>query len=578
MNNKRIFWFALFLFMSMYMLADIDPSVKNRAENGDADAQVKVAKMYADDGNLTEAFKWLQKAGEKNHPEAFYHLGQYYYIGQGNINKAIEYYNKAIDLGYIDAYQNAGLALKDNHQIDKAIAYWKKGAELGVAYCYHDLGLVYRNGVQGINVDYNLAMYYFQKEAERKDADPDEYIYIGDIYYKLEDWDKAISFYKKTLDKGDATALYEMARGYEAKGDYQTAVDYFQKGVDLKVMNCEYALGYHYFFGEIGLNAQPSKGIELMERAAVKGHTDAWINLADIYADKNLGFTDYRKAFLYYSKAADAGKSLGLRGLGDCYMNGIGCAKNANKALELYEQADKIVDDNGFFQQLTPVKNIEYGDLSLNKPDKKRKQKENSTTTISEHRTDSYEDNNPSPSWWLGPRFGIGFSTQKISSGDKMNNGVSYTGGLSTGRFFNKNRNFRIGAELCLQWVSLSVKEKETNTDMTLNYLQVPLNLIFNVRLSKSFSWDIFGGGYVGTGLNSKMKVDGDVYDIDLFKETYEKLDYGCQFGTGLRIKALYIGINYAVGLANAARKEDHPVEYKVNNSNASIILGLYFN
>ena len=243
MNNKRIFWFALFLFMSMYMLADIDPSVKNRAENGDADAQVKVAKMYADDGNLTEAFKWLQKAGEKNHPEAFYHLGQYYYIGQGNINKAIEYYNKAIDLGYIDAYQNAGLALKDNHQIDKAIAYWKKGAELGVAYCYHDLGLVYRNGVQGINVDYNLAMYYFQKEAERKDADPDEYIYIGDIYYKLEDWDKAISFYKKTLDKGDATALYEMARGYEAKGDYQTAVDYFQKGVDLKVMNCEYALG-----------------------------------------------------------------------------------------------------------------------------------------------------------------------------------------------------------------------------------------------------------------------------------------------------------------------------------------------
>lgn len=51
---------------------------------------------------------------------------------------------------------------------------------------------------------------------------------------------------------------------------------------------------------------------------------------------------DYDNAILFYKKLNELGQPLGLSRIGDLYKNGLGVAKDFNKALELYMQACEL--------------------------------------------------------------------------------------------------------------------------------------------------------------------------------------------------------------------------------------------
>ena len=209
---------------------------------------------------------------------------------------------------------------------------------------------------------------------------------------------------------------------------------------------------------------------------------------------------------------------------------------------------------------------VNFNDYSSDQ--KKRSDKTGTASTVQDRR------------FWVGPRVAVGFSNQYFSSGDysdNMDTGISFSGGFVFGYFFNKNPSLRIGAELGVQLAMLAAKNKESKTNMSLSYIQIPLNVVLNLPFSKAFSWDFSTGFYTGFGFESSMVVDGTGYDVDLFKDSYEKLDYGIQIGTGIRIKAVYLGFSYAAGLANIARTNNYSSDYKATNSNASIILGCNF-
>ncbi|MDE0835771.1 MAG: tetratricopeptide repeat protein [Akkermansiaceae bacterium] len=86
MNYKLITFLALALLASCNNKVERQ-SIKERAEQGDADAQCNLGVMYANGEGVpeddAEAVKWFRKAAEQGHADAQYNLGIMYAKGEG---------------------------------------------------------------------------------------------------------------------------------------------------------------------------------------------------------------------------------------------------------------------------------------------------------------------------------------------------------------------------------------------------------------------------------------------------------------------------------------------------------------
>ena len=111
----------------------------------------------------------------------------------------------------------------------------------------------------------------------------------------------------------------------------------------------------------------------------------------------------------------------------------------------------------------------------------------------------------------------------------------------------------------------------DLDVEMTLNYIQAPLNLIYRHDLSNNFALLLQAGPYIGYGINGKMNVDMDMTlsingvsrsDSDSDEEDitfgsdemFDFLDVGIGFGAGLLIsEKLYLNMGYNLGTIDIA-------------------------
>ena len=77
---------------------EVDAVIK-KAQNGDADAQFELGKLFSEGKiivqNYGSAFYWFTKACEQNHAKAFQYLGNCYLCGEGvqiDREKALEHF------------------------------------------------------------------------------------------------------------------------------------------------------------------------------------------------------------------------------------------------------------------------------------------------------------------------------------------------------------------------------------------------------------------------------------------------------------------------------------------------------
>ena len=100
-------------------LAFTDPqfdTVRTKAEQGDAEAQYQLGKMYDDGKGVTqndiEAIKWYRKAADQGLANAQDSLGVMYHTGQGVVQDYAEaaiWYRKAADKNHAKAQYNLGI-------------------------------------------------------------------------------------------------------------------------------------------------------------------------------------------------------------------------------------------------------------------------------------------------------------------------------------------------------------------------------------------------------------------------------------------------------------------------------------
>lgn len=267
-------------------------------EMNNPETQLKIGNIYKENGNKKQAFKWYEKSANQNNPEALYNVAEYY-NAQHKSAKAIKFYEKAIELGNIDAILYFARNIQNaNSDREK---YYLKAIELG------------------------------KKEATKE---------LADYYYQEGNYEKAVGYYQKIYDNGDAYVLDNMAKSYEMIEDKNKAIVYYEKSFEqTKSDVASEALGKIY-----EQDSNYTKAIEWYEKSFDNGNDKIAITIANIYLDN---LNNISKGKEWYKKLREnkliseiISEQKNLQTARNCGMGYI--SSNYNNGEEIVEQIIKL--------------------------------------------------------------------------------------------------------------------------------------------------------------------------------------------------------------------------------------------
>ena len=347
-----------------------------------------------------------------NDAERYMELG-YDSYKDGDYNKALEYYNKALDiqkqiLGEKDpdtvaSYISIGRIYYVLGSYNKALEYYNKALDIRKQISgerHPNTAIIYNNigGVYYVLGDYNKALEYYKKSLDiqkqvlgEKHVDTaTSYKIIGAIYDDLSDYNKALEYYNKALDirkqilgdkHPDTEVIYNNIGGiYHSLGDYNKALEYLNKSLYIQKQilgdkHPDIATSYNNIGGVYSSIGDYNKALEYLNQALdirkqILGekHSDtatSYMSIGGIY--HSLG--DYNKALEYLNKSLYIQKQI----LGDKHPNIAASYNNIgevysklgdyNKALECYNKALDI--QKQVLGEQNPDTAISYNNIGL---------------------------------------------------------------------------------------------------------------------------------------------------------------------------------------------------------------------
>jgi len=283
-------------------------------------------------------YGWIDEL--KEYESIKYFLAGSIFINIPNFKKAIKYFKKSLEIseknGYKKGeslcYMNIGIAYTNIGKFDKAIEYAEKSLEIaeknedkeGESARYEKL---YNKSRFGSHISYKC----IKSKC---------YGNIGNVYNYKKEFDKAIYYYKKSLEiakelgyeQGELASHDNIGNAYNKLGCSDIAIEYHKDSLKI------------------------AKKIGDMH-----GKSTAYINLGAAYGDLWCS----NKAIQYYKKSLEINERLGnLVGKAACYKDmGAHHYKlgEFKTAVEYYLDAKKIFKDTEQIQQLKEL----YGYLSL---------------------------------------------------------------------------------------------------------------------------------------------------------------------------------------------------------------------
>ncbi len=304
---------------------------RNRAEQGDAEAQYKLGISYRDGKgvlrNLNNALSWWTKSAEQGYARAQYELGLYYHYNDDDkdYEKSAEWYRKAAEQGLDTAQYLLGLCYGIGEGVEqdykKAFEWYKKSAEQGYAEAQNALGEYYYAGC-GTEKDAEKAVTWWMKSAEQNYAEAQNA--LGVYYYEgcgtEKDTEKAVTWWMKSAEQNCAEAQFSLGLYYFDIQDYEKAFNWYEKSAAQGYARAQLNLGFMYF------------------TIAEKDYKKSLFH-------KNKFSLEYVKAFELWIKAAEQGNILAQRNLGFCYYEGKGTVQNREKGIELLKKAAEQGDE-----------------------------------------------------------------------------------------------------------------------------------------------------------------------------------------------------------------------------------------
>ena len=350
--------------------------------SNDLEEQIKIYSdfikcIYADDSNILynlgkmnlnvqkdylKAKKYYKKAVKLNNSNAMTSLGYMYYEGIGckkSDEKACELFKKAAKQNNKIGQFNYGTICFEGKGVEKnikkAIKYFERSAKQGYSFAMVSLGYIYRNGLDGNNIDINLAIKYFKESANLNNSFAQNN--LGEIYYENKyvpfDHRLAKKYFKLATKQKNSDAFYNLANFYyegkNGKKKYSKALELFKLAADDNHSNALFKLGKFYYDGEIVEKDYHQAKIYL-EKASFLKNADALFLLGDIYL-KGLGVEiNYIRAIEYFLLSANQNKTLSFFYVANMYEKGLGVEQDLNKAIYYYSKCAEKQETETIFE------------------------------------------------------------------------------------------------------------------------------------------------------------------------------------------------------------------------------------
>jgi tetratricopeptide (TPR) repeat protein/DNA-binding CsgD family transcriptional regulator len=187
-----------------------------------------------------------------------YNIKGYIHLGFGTLVKSIDYFSKGEQIGnefnypmlVISANHGLGRIYNELGQYEKAYKVLKKGLELALQDTARNNNAVFYNAM-GVSLQnmgqFDSALVYLNRYLQISTSMGDSlnilyaYVNIGENYRLDSNYNRAIYFYlkaqelnKKVKNEQAEAAIYgNFANIYSAMGNYQKAVSYLRKGIDV---------------------------------------------------------------------------------------------------------------------------------------------------------------------------------------------------------------------------------------------------------------------------------------------------------------------------------------------------------
>ena len=167
------------------------------------DSSYKIGSIYFDLGDLEQVFTWNEEAAKAGHAGGALNVGIYYKLEKADTAKAIEWFQKAYELGASNGALYAGYVYRDSGDFDHSVEWLEKAYEAGNVNGAFYLGVIFDQGTN-CEVDYEKAFDWFMKAAEMGNAAAAQNIgvYYNIGHYVEKDTAKANEWFQKAKDMG----------------------------------------------------------------------------------------------------------------------------------------------------------------------------------------------------------------------------------------------------------------------------------------------------------------------------------------------------------------------------------------
>ncbi|WP_426672079.1 porin family protein [Mucilaginibacter sp. McL0603] len=105
------------------------------------------------------------------------------------------------------------------------------------------------------------------------------------------------------------------------------------------------------------------------------------------------------------------------------------------------------------------------------------------------------------------------------------------------------------------------------NAKEVLNYIEVPVNLLYHIKAGPVVNIYFGGGPYLAYGISGHGTEPGSfpTYTVHFDSNGYKNPDYGVNFVAGIELsKKILIDANYGLGLGNLSREEGLTIRNRV--------------
>ena len=336
--------------------------------------------LYMDEADFKTATIYYQKAVD-NGVLAYTVLGDAWGY-RSQYKKAFDVYTEGANKGEAECFARLGFCYEAGYvkiDIQKAIECYAKASDLGVASAARSLGEIYFfdmpikepeiDNIKNALKYYERAFYLGDLQIAKKIG----FIYLNDE--ELKDVPKAIEWYEKGLSLGDHSLNFDLAYVYLndrfVPHDYEKGLKYLADGVQHNDPNSLYLQARIYEEGLYGIEPDEKKYIHYLKKAAKLGQDDALLDLGyyyynkgkfddalDCFAQCELDYVgvywcmatiyevqkeDYQNALSYYQMAAEENFPDALERLAEAYLGDeLGLERDEKTALKLFKRAAKL--------------------------------------------------------------------------------------------------------------------------------------------------------------------------------------------------------------------------------------------